>query len=331
MAAVPGSATPATPHRIHDETARLCSVTPVSPDTCELALASAQIAAAARPGQFVNVMVPGSRFGQRTFDSEAAWRAAEPRPRPVLLRRPFSIYRAHASSGRGVPDTIELLVKVIGEGTRQLCAAPLDTEVRVLGPLGNVFSFPPQGTAVALVAGGCGWASLAMLAHELRRRDHPTYAFIGAATEESLPLRTELGRRPTSFLDALPEMCVTSRELEELGVIVGMAALEGGRLYGGLVTDLLERFLQSEHGQGACVVACGPFAMLRRVAELAAEHDAPCQLSLEKRMACGMGACMSCVCETFAEDGSMEHKRLCQDGPVLDAREINWDEELHGG
>ncbi|NQT52498.1 hypothetical protein HQ576_10625, partial [bacterium] len=49
------------------------------------------------------------------------------------------------------------------------------------------------------------------------------------------------------------------------------------------------------------------------------------------RMACGVGACMSCVCETFAEDGSMQHKRLCKDGPVLDAREINWAEELHDG
>lgn len=317
-----------TRHAVFDEAARLAGVVQVSADTFELSLHAPRIAAAAQPGQFVNVRVPCDGFGRRVFASEGAWRAAEPPRRPVLLRRPLSIYRTFAASGDGRLDTIALLVKVVGEGTRRLCGAEEGSELQMLGPLGNSFELPPAGAPAALVAGGCGWASLGMLARELRRRGHPTYAFIGAARADELPLRTMLGKRPTGFLDALPETCVTSRELDALGITVALAAEQGGQLFGGLVTELLETFLDGEHGRGAQLYGCGPWAMLRRVAELAAEHGAPCQLSFEKRMACGMGVCMSCVCEVRTPDGGRAHKRLCVDGPILRAEEVDWDGEL---
>jgi dihydroorotate dehydrogenase electron transfer subunit len=315
-------------HPVHDEAARVTGRVQVSEDTFELSLLSPRIARAARPGQFVNVLVPGGDFSQRAFPDEVAWSQEARLQRPVLVRRPFSIYRAYGAAAGDVPDSIDLLIKVVGEGSRRLCQVPEGATLQTLGPLGRGFELPPAGVPAALVAGGCGWASLGLLARALRRREHPTYAFIGALTEESLPLRTAPGRRPAGFLDALPESCVTSEELEALGVTVGLAADQGGRVYGGLVTALLERFLASEHGAGAHVFACGPTVMLRRVAELAAEHDAPCQLAFEKRMACGMGVCMSCVCEVKAPDGSRAHKRLCVDGPVLRADAVTWAEEM---
>ena len=323
--------------QVHDEAAPLIARRQVSADTFELALHAPRIAVAARPGQFVNVMLPSPDFGYRVVDGED-WQDGRPGDRPFLIRRPFSIYRTYRtdrtdrSDVSDLPDapadTLALLVKVVGEGTKFLAELPLGTTLQVLGPLGNEFRLPPAGAAAALVAGGCGWASLAMLARELRRLDHPTYAFIGAKTADGLPNETTEPRpRSHSILEGLPEVCVTSNELEALGVVVGLAAEEGGRLYGGFVTDLLAMFLQGPHGRGAHVYACGPWAMLARVAGLAREHKAPCQVSMEERMACGMGVCNSCVVEVILPEGQTGHKKLCVEGPVLDAAEVNWDQK----
>ncbi|MFW6163381.1 MAG: hypothetical protein ACODAJ_11485, partial [Planctomycetota bacterium] len=297
----------------------------LAPDTFELAFHSPRIAAAARPGQFVNILLPAPPFGYRVFDGPEAWADAPAGTEPTLIRRPFSIAEARASEEGGEADTVEVLVKVVGRGTRLLATLRPEAEVWVLGPLGNTFDLPEAGAAAILVAGGCGWAGLAMLARALRERGHPTYAFIGAATVDDLPLETADGRRPESFLDALPEVCVTSRELEALGVTVALAAEAGGRVYGGVVSELLEQFLQRREASGARVYACGPWLMLREVARLAAAAGCECQVSLEERMACGIGVCSSCVVEVVVPGGGIGHKKLCVDGPVLDAAEVHWE------
>jgi dihydroorotate dehydrogenase electron transfer subunit len=322
MSASPSSA------RIFDEPALLLSRKQVSADTFELAFHSPRIAAAARAGQFVNVLLPSQGFGYEVHESGVPWVTALGAPRPLLLRRPFSVYRAYGSNGSPSPDTIDLLVKLVGAGTRRLCELEPGTELKILGPLGNGFRLPPAGAVALLVAGGCGWASLGMLARELRRLGHATYAFIGAQTAETLPIETsEATAAPHSFVEDLPESCVTSQELESLGVVVALAAEEGGRVYGGLVSDLLEKFLRSRRPSSVHLYACGPWAMLVRVAELARGLQAPCQVSLEERMGCGVGVCNSCVAEVFLADGSVGHKRLCVEGPVLDAAEVNWEQE----
>jgi len=306
---------------VFDELAQLAARRQVSPDTFELRLRAPRIAEAARPGQFANVLVPSAGFGTRAFDDADAWLARERGPSPTLIRRPFSIYRSDG-------DSFDLLVKAVGRGSRQLAALEAGAELFVLGPLGNTFDLPPEGATAALVAGGCGWASLAMLARELRRRGHPTYAFIGAATVDDLPLDTREGPRPPHpFLDDLPRVCVTSQELEALGITVALAAEAGGQLYGGLVTDLLARFLRRDNAERVHVYACGPWAMLRCVAQLADEFGGPCQVSLEERMGCGLGVCNSCVVEVVLPDGTPGHRKLCTDGPVLNASEVNWEQE----
>jgi len=110
---------------------------------------------------------------------------------------------------------------------------------------------------------------------------------------------------------------------------VAMAAEQGGAAYRGFVTDLLERFLATEEASGAHVYACGPWPMLRVVARLAAAAGRPCQVSMEERMGCGIGVCNSCVVEVILPDGAIGHKKLCVDGPVLDAAEVNWDQEQY--
>ncbi len=326
--------------QVYDEAALLVARKQVSADTFELNLRAPRIASAARPGQFVNVLLPSPDFGYRLLD---AWKEAV--GRPFLIRRPFSISRVYAAdsthpthstesiessgSSNPLPGTLALLVKVVGEGTRRLCELPIGTPLKVLGPLGNSFRLPPAGAAAALVAGGCGWASLGMLARELRRLGHPTYAFIGAQTVETLPLETTeahaaRGTRHAALAEALPDVCLTSPELESLGIVVALAAESGGRLYGGLVTDLLAAFLRKRAPGAVHIYACGPRAMLARVAELAREHGVPCQVAMEERMACGIGVCNSCVVEVRLPDGTLGHKKLCTDGPVLDAAEVVW-------
>ena len=315
---------------LHDETARLVARRQVSRDTVELSFISPRIASAARPGQFVNVLLPSPDFGYRVLAGEEEARLAAGDPGATLIRRPFSICNAYASDGGEGCDTIDLLVKIVGRGTALLAALEAGTELSILGPLGNTFTLPPEGAAAALVAGGCGWAGLTMLAHALRDRGQPTYAFIGAATVEDLPLDTVEGPRPDAFGDAMPDACATSVQLLELGITVAMAAEQGGAAYRGLVTDLLERFLATEEGRGAHVYACGPWPMLKVVARLAGAAGRPCQVSMEERMGCGIGVCNSCVVEVILPDGSVGHKKLCVDGPVLDAREVNWGQRMDG-
>ena len=102
----------------------------------------------------------------------------------------------------------------------------------------------------------------------------------------------------------------------------------------GFVTELVEEFLAAEACAGdactACcgaparpvILACGPRPMLKGVAALAERYGVPCQVSLEERMGCGVGACLVCACKTA--DGRMKH--VCKDGPVFDAAEVDWDE-----
>jgi len=305
------------PGSIHDERATVVALRAVSSDSFEITLRSPKIADSALPGQFVNVLLPGGDFGYRVFESEESQAAAEPKVQPRVLRRPFGVYRVDG-------DTFDILVKVIGEGTRQLSTLALGAELHVLGPLGNSFALPPPGTVAALVAGGCGWAGLGLLARELRRRDIETYAFIGAATEAEIPLDTTVTTTPDPVVPGLPETCLTSQELESIGVHVALAAERGGRLYSGMVTDLLMSILRQDHGQAVQVYACGPWAMLRATAALCREAGAACQVSLEERMGCGYGVCNSCVVSVRLPDGSTGHKKVCVDGPILDADEVVW-------
>jgi len=305
------------PGSIHDERASVVGLRAVAADTFEITLRSPKVAAAALPGQFVNVMLPANDFGYRVFESDDERLAAGPRVQPRVLRRPFGVYRS-----RG--DTFDILVKVIGEGTRQLSTLALGTELQILGPLGNSFSLPPQGSVAVLVAGGCGWAGLGLLARTLRKQGIETVAFIGAATEAEIPLDTTVTTTPAPIVPEMPKTCLTSKELEDIGVRVALAAERGGRVYGGLVTDLLVSILRQEHGQTVHVYACGPWPMLRAAAALCREAGTPCQVSLEERMGCGYGVCNSCVVDVYLPDGSVGHKKLCVDGPILDANEVVW-------
>jgi len=282
---------------VYRESAPAVEVLPLPGGHCRLKLRAPSIAAAVRPGQFVNVAPP--------LDS-------------ALLRRPLGVYRTFDETD------IELLFKVVGRGTAALAGVRAGDEIDLIGPLGNGFDLSGKlpDTAV-LVAGGFGIAPLHPLA--LALRDKVAHMFLFVGTEEELPLEISDSSMHLSFVD--PKVTVALTDFEALGAKSRVATLrQRPGFFRGLVTDLLEKFLHgSEAAAGAKIYACGPWAMLKRTAAAAAEHDLPCDVLLEERMGCGIGACMSCAVRIKGDDGAPAYVRACVEGPVFDAAVIDWD------
>jgi len=217
-------------------------------------------------------------------------------PREMFLRRPFSLHRWLRDES-GNPIGIEILVRVKGRGTRWLAGLRPGDSLDVMGPLGTGFRLATdKSRGVMLVAGGIGVAPLMALAERLRERNRDAVVLLGARTAGGV-------------------LC--EDEFRTLGFKVEVTTDNGSRGRRGLVSELVEEKLAE--GQHA-IYACGPAPMLAAIARVATERAAPCQVSLEAAMGCGVGACMGCV--VAASDGG--HRRVCTDGPIFDARDIEW-------
>lgn len=209
----------------------------------------------------------------------------------IILRRPFSVHRVRA--GR-----IEILYQVLGAGTLRLAEKTAgDESMDIIGPLGHGWELPERASHALLVAGGLGAAPMGMLAERLSERGVAVVVAQGAPTTSRLVARDLFER--------------VSRRVD-------VATDDGSAGEQGFVTALSARALADERFD--VVYACGPEAMQRVVAAQALEAGVPCQVSLERLMACGVGACLSCVVTT--RNGRM---RACVDGPVFDAGEVCWD------
>lgn len=206
-----------------------------------------------------------------------------------LLRRPFSIYSL--IPGRGQARGIELIYKVVGRGTEIMSRWEPGHMVDVIGPLGNGFPEPPPDGKILMVAGGIGIASFYMFS---KRHKGATLLF-GAR-----------GRGDTRFL----------KDFRELGTKIRVATEDGSVGEKGLVTKLVKKELSPD----TIVYASGPTAMLRAVSELAQKKGARCFVSMERSMACGMGACMGCAVK-MKKGG---YRMACSEGPVFDSEEIEW-------
>jgi dihydroorotate dehydrogenase electron transfer subunit len=184
------------------------------------------------------------------------------------------------------------LLEDVGPGTRRLCELRTGDPLWVLGPLGIGFSLPPRRLRPILVGGGVGIAPLAILKDTLERAARDVAVLLGFRDEAHAAG----------------------------GVLLGGEALlatdDGSVGRRGLVTDLLAAELDG--GPPAVVYACGPPRMLEAVRALCATREIPAQLALESGMACGFGACFGCVVPTRGGG----YLRVCLDGPVLDAAEL---------
>jgi len=218
-----------------------------------------------------------------------------------LLRRPISIHHADRDTG-----IIQIMFQVVGKGTAWLSQRQ-DGFLDVLGPLGRGFTLSPvdSGLPLAVVGGGIGAAPLYFLLVELAAlgRASATTVLLGAHSAVQLLLQ---------------------KEAQELGFALRSATDDGSAGYHGLVTDLLEEELNKATSQRpAFVYACGPSPMLAKICAILEESGVPGEVSVEERMGCGVGACLSCVCRV--KNGvSFAYKHACVDGPVLQASEVIW-------
>ena len=216
-----------------------------------------------------------------------------------LLPRPFSIHRVQG-------NRIDLLIRKAGQGTRQLGGLRPGEVLEIKGPLGRGFRLDSEKVPL-LVAGGIGVAPLVFLAERLvnmkrKRSVAPPELFIGAGSKKEL-----LGLR----------------EFREMGIRVRTATEDGSFGRQGLVTELLAG-MSAKGLDRATIYTCGPQGMLRAVASWAVVRNVPCQVSLEARMACGMGACLGCSVARHTDNGR-SYAKVCQDGPVFLAGEVDWD------
>lgn len=218
--------------------------------------------------------------------------------RDPLLARPFGISSVPSKT------SLEILYRVVGKGTKMLTRLGPGRRLTMLGPLGKGFSLPDKDDTPVLVAGGSGFPPLHFLSLRAGARAH---FFVGARNRECLP----------------PAGVLKSFRQHSAGVHV--ATEDGSIGKRGMTTDLLTTFLkETEQKDRIVIYACGPRAMLAAVSAIAADHSIPCYVSMEERMACGLGACMGCSVPMKAGG----YKRACTEGPVFDAQMIDWCESV---
>ena len=211
-----------------------------------------------------------------------------------LLPRPISICRWD-------PEKKELrfVFRIAGAGTASLAAQKAGDKVEMLGVLGNGYDTDRlAGKKVLLLGGGIGVPPMLELAAALSKED---------GTE----VTAVMGYRDS-------DMFLTEELAEHARLLI--ATEDGSAGTKGNVLDAVK-----ENGVSADVVcACGPMPMLRAVKRYAAEQGIPAYLSLEERMACGIGACLGCVTKTAKEDGHsyVKNARICTEGPVFEAEEV---------
>ncbi len=263
-----------------------------------LNLHSPRQAQATRPGQFVMVRLLGHS--------------------DVLLRRPMSIYDVRpASNGQSPPDTggspeiIQLLYKIVGQGTRLMAELKPGDKVGLLGPLGHGFfaeEYLPaaQGADEVLhVAGGIGIAALLLPARELAKAGLRQRLFFGGRTREDLVGVEE-------FRSSVQE--------------ITLATENGSEGHRGYVTEPLARYLESRRDRKFLFMVCGPWAMLRASVALAHRYGHPCLVSMENRMGCGLGVCLGCSIRVTGT-GHAAYERVCTEGPVFRAERVIWEKE----
>ena len=252
-------------------------------DCFKLILNCPPIAKESKPGHFVHIQV-------------------NPYPFP-LLRRAFSIYD---TDGR---ETVEVVFKVVGQGTSLLSRKEPGDQLDLLGPLGNLFAGLKSHQIGIMVAGGLGIVPVYFYASALEKLNSraPVYFLYGARDKSEL-------------------YCLN--DTERLKSKVFYSTDNGTHGYKGLLTQLLAELIAEEKlpKDKIQIYACGPEPMLAALSDYAVKNNFFCELSLEVGMPCGMGTCMGCVIKyKAADEAEVSYKRVCCEGPIFRAGEVIFD------
>jgi dihydroorotate dehydrogenase electron transfer subunit len=218
-----------------------------------------------------------------------------------LLRRALAVYGVQGAR------RLSFLYQILGRGTEALSQVKEGGTVDALIPLGNSWQIEPTRKAV-VVAGGIGSASVLMLCERLLKSKIDTSLFFGAASETAA-----IGCGLNDF--------------RALDIPITLTTDDGSLGERGFVTAPLERYLHDLDAAGTTIYSCGPWVMMKRVAELASEFGVRCVVSLEAPMGCGFGVCVGCVVaiKTDGPLGYGSYKRVCIDGSIFPAEQIRWD------
>lgn len=219
-----------------------------------------------------------------------------------LLRRALAVYRVYD------PRRISFLYQVLGRGTEALSQVAKDGAVEALLPLGNRWPINDLYKRAIVVAGGIGSASVLTLCEELAASNIDCQIFFGASSD-----RAAIGCGLEDF--------------RAVGLPITLTTDDGSLGERGFVTAPLERHLADRGGAGAMIYACGPWVMMRRVAEIANRFRVRCVVSLEAPMGCGFGVCVGCVVAVKTGQALDYHsyKRVCTDGSIFPAEMIRWE------
>jgi dihydroorotate dehydrogenase electron transfer subunit len=207
-----------------------------------------------------------------------------------MLPRPISICETDKENGK-----LRIVYRVAGKGTEEFSGCTAGDHLEVLGPLGNGFPLErcTEGRKAFLIGGGIGIPPMVQLGKELRGE-----------------VQTVVGYRDELFL---------TEELKKNGALY-LATEDGSAGTKGNVIDCIrENALQAD-----VIYACGPTPMLRALKAYAQENGIECWISMEERMACGIGACLACVCKSKEVDdhSKVHNKRICKEGPVFNALDV---------
>ena len=206
-----------------------------------------------------------------------------------LLPRPISICQIDKEE-----STLRIVYRVVGGGTEEMSTYQAGDSIEIIGPLGNGF-MQRVGKKAILIGGGIGIPPMVGLAESLK---------------DKAEVQVVAGYRDELFL---------TEELEKSGTLY-IATEDGSTGTKGTVIDAIKE----QAVEGDVIYACGPTPMLKAIKEYALEKNIECQISLEERMACGIGACLACVCKSKDKDHhtNVNNKRICKDGPVFLAEEV---------
>ncbi|MDO5558231.1 MAG: dihydroorotate dehydrogenase electron transfer subunit [Oscillospiraceae bacterium] len=206
------------------------------------------------------------------------------------LRRPISICDIDKEAG-----TIRLVFQVKGDGTDVISQIPTGGPVDIVGPLGHGFTLTDKNDHVIIAGGGIGVPPLLGLAKYYGKNAVVILGFRNA------------------------EAVILQKDFEKTGAKVIMCTDDGSYGVCGNAAGPLKDYI----AESDAVMSCGPMRMLEAISVISAEHDVKCQVSLEERMGCGVGACLVCACKLNV-NGVERMGHVCKDGPVFDSKEVVW-------
>jgi len=256
------------------ETGRVVRIHEIRPGIWSMWVKAPDICSRAVPGQFLHVRVQPDSF-------------------TPLLRRPLSIGRVHA-------DQLELVWRVVGEGTRQLALIDVGQDVDLLGPLGHGFSIDPTVKHAILVGGGLGFPPMVYLFESLLAAGVDSTLMLGVRDRDAIPLADD---------DPILEKAYIVTEIEQQGFRQGLVTLP--------TSEVLAQHRENGELGSVALYSCGPWGLVGALQRTVPRHELKLtEVSLEQQMGCGVGVCQGCA--VVAEGGPTPYRLVCSDGPVFD-------------